>query len=117
MKNEVIAKITHEADRAIRARMGQNIPPWDRHEAGLKTEWRAKIGALKGSDSITPQMRHESWVQDMIKAGWVQGDKVDHDKKTHLSICAYKDLPEQVHLLDEVFVAIVDTCVEINRNE
>ena len=110
MKNEVIAKITHAVDRIIRASMGQTILPWDRHEAGLKTEWRAKIGALKGSDSITPQMRHESWAQDMIKAGWVQGDKVDHDKKTHPSICSYEDLPEQVHLLDEVFVAIVEVC-------
>ena len=115
MKNEQIARITHEADRIIRASMGQVLSGWDRHEAGLKTEWRAKVGSLKGSDRITPQMRHDLWIQDMITAGWTQGTSVDSEKKTHPSICSYEDLPEQVHLLDDVFVILVETCIEIGK--
>ena len=113
MKNEQIARLTYEADRAIRARMGQTLPEWGKHEASLKTEWRSKVASFKKKDGITPRSRHESWVKDMITAGWVQGQKIDHDKKTHPAICPYDNLPEEVHLLDDVFVTIIETCVEI----
>ena len=114
MKNEEIAKITHEADRAIRSSMGQEVPGWDRLEATLKSSWRSKIGAFKGPDGITPMMSHESWVRDMISAGWTQGGN-DSDAKTHPSICPYGDLPDQVHLLDGVFAALVSACVELSK--
>lgn len=115
MKNEQIARLTYEADRAIRARMGQTLPEWGKHEASLKTEWRSKVAALKGSDNITPQTRHTSWVTDMITAGWIQGPAIDHDTKTHPAICDYDALPEEVHLLDDVFVTLIETCVQITK--
>ncbi len=115
MKNEEISRLTYEADRAIRARMGQVLPEWGKQEATLKTEWRAKVAALKGSDNITPRTRHESWVNDMISAGWVQGTVIDHNTKAHPAICDYDALPEEVHLLDDVFVVLVETCVDITK--
>ncbi len=115
MKNEEIARITHEADRAIRSSMGQEILGWDRLDATLKSSWRSKVASLRGSDKITPKLRHELWVKDMIESGWSLGTAVDHDNKTHPSICSYENLPDEVHLLDNVFVAIVDTCTSIGR--
>ncbi len=120
MKNEQIARLTYEADRAIRARMGQTLPEWGKHEASLKGEWRSKVASLRCKDVraiITPRVRHETWVKDMFEAGWVQGQKIDHDKKTHPAICPYDNLPEEVHLLDDVFVALVETCTEDNQAE
>ncbi len=116
MKNDEIARITHEVDRAIRSNMGQEIPGWDRLEATLKSTWRSKVAAIKGPDGITPMMRHESWVKDMVAAGWKKDATVDHDKKTHPAICPYADLSDQVHLLDGVFIALVSTCAEISRD-
>ncbi len=116
MKNEEISRLTYEVDRAVRGQMGQTSPPWARQEASLKTEWRSKVASLKGNEGITPQTRHDDWVKDMITAGWKQGSVVDHDKKTHPSICQYGNLPDQVHLLDELFVAAVETCIEIGKD-
>lgn len=116
MKNEEIARLTYETDRAIRTHMGQTLPEWGRQEASLKTEWRSKVASLKGSNAITPRTRHESWVKDMVTTGWVQGSTVDHGKSTHPAICPYDDLPDEVHLLDNVFVTLIETCVEITTN-
>lgn len=115
MKNESIARVTHEADRAIRASMGQEVPGWDRLEATLKVEWRSKIAAMKSADAITPKTRHESWMNDMVAAGWTQGGN-DPNVKTHPAICSYEDLPEQVHLLDNVLVALVEVCTELGKD-
>ncbi len=116
MKIEQISRLTHEADRAIRSSMGQEILGWDRLEATLKLGWRSKVAAFKGPDGITPMMRHESWVSDMTAAGWTLDAVTDGDKKTHPAICPYGDLPDQVHLLDGVFIALINACSEINKN-
>lgn len=116
MKNEQIAKIIYEADRAIRSSMGQEVPGWGKLEATLKSGWRSKVAAFKGPDGITPMMRHESWMKDMTAVGWTQDAVIDHDKKTHPAICPYGDLPDQVHLLDGVFITLINTCVEIGKD-
>ena len=114
MKNEQIASISYAVDRAIRSHLGQELPEWSKQEALYKQDWRSKVATLRGKDKITPQVRHETWVQDMVTAGWKQGKIVDSDAKEHPSICAYDILPTEVHLLDGAFSAVGEAASEIS---
>lgn len=112
MKTEDIARVCHEANRALCISMGDNSQvQWD--EA---PEWQRE-SAIKGvafrvaNQTSTPKDQHESWVAQKIANGWIYGPVKDAQAKTHPCIAPYDQLPIAQQLKDKMFVSIVDTCL------
>jgi hypothetical protein len=55
----------------------------------------------------TPEDNHNAWIERMQSNGWVYGDVVDEEKKTHPALCDYNLVPELYKANDVIFLAIV----------
>lgn len=110
---DIIARICHEANRAICEAAGDHSQkPWDEAE-----DWQ-RDSALKGvifaieNPEAPPEAQHNAWMADKIADGWVYGETKDTDARTHPCIVAYSDLPFEQRVKDHVFKAIVKTTVK-----
>lgn len=110
MEIERIAKLCHEANRAICEAAGDDSQvPWD--NAADWQQQSAIIGVRFRLDNhdATPDAQHEAWCQDKRENGWVYGEKKDPEAKTHPCLIPYAQLPFEQRVKDHVFQAIVDT--------
>jgi hypothetical protein len=56
----------------------------------------------------TAQMNHNNWLARMTRDGWVYGEKLDEELKTHPALVAYEFVPELYKANDIIFLAIVN---------
>ena len=103
-----VARICHEANRAICQSMGDySQPTWK--EA---PEWQVE-STLSGIQNIldgkiaSPQDAHNSWANHKLEQGWTYGPVKDPVAKTHPLLIPYKDLSPMDKVKDAVFFAIV----------
>lgn len=111
MKVEDIARVTHEANRAIQIATGDPAvsPHWE--EA---PEWQrnsAVDGVEKALAGATPEQLHESWCDFKRADGWVHGPVKNEALRTHPCLVPYAELPEDQRAKDAVFAAIVTALV------
>lgn len=111
MNPEDIARVCHEANRALQIIQCQNgfgIPvasPWDDFAeqagviAGVKTE-------LEHPEYAAADM-HEAWCEFKRAEGWVYGPVKNADAKTHPCLVPYHELPVEQRIKDHLFSAIV----------
>ena len=107
---ESIARICHEANRALQEAAGEDqvSPPWDdAPEYQRESSMEGVRTALAGA---TPEDLHEAWRTAREAAGWTHGTEKDEGKKTHPCLVDYDDLPAEQQLKDQVFAAIVAAC-------
>ena len=102
-----IARICHEANRAIQIATGDPAvsPQWDD-----APEWQRESaieGVQKAIEGATPEQLHLSWVAFKVNDGWCYGHKKDAGAKTHPCIVDYDELPDDQKAKDAVFSAIV----------
>jgi len=107
MQVNEIARVTHEANRALQIIQGDPAPSphWDD-----APEWQtssALEGVTHAIDGMTPEQMHESWCEFKRADGWIFGDVKDVDSKTHPCLVPYADLPVDQQLKDHLFSAIV----------
>lgn len=103
-----IARVTHEANRALQIIQGDPAPspPWH-----MAPDWQRESavdgvrGALLGR---TPQEAHQGWMDHKIAAGWVYGPTKSEAAMTHPCLVPYDDLPEDQKVKDHLFLAVVD---------
>jgi hypothetical protein len=102
-----IARVTHEANRALQIIQGDPAPspPWD--EA---PEWQ-RASAIDGVNNAlagaTPQESHEGWLRFKEDDGWTYGEVKDEAAKTHPCLLPYDQLPADQKIKDDLFLAIV----------
>ena len=107
MTETEIARVTHEANRALQIIQGDpapspswdDAPTWQRASAVQGVE-----GALAGA---TPEQSHAGWLKFKTDAGWQYGPTKDEAALTHPCIVPYAELPEDQKLKDHLFTAIV----------
>lgn len=111
MKAEDIARVCHEANRALQITQADPAvsPSWD--EA---PEWQtasAVEGVEKALAGATPEQLHQSWCEFKLNDGWVYGETKDADAMppTHPCLVEYAELPADQRLKDDLFRAIVST--------
>ena len=102
-----IARVCHEANRAVQLATGErNISPhWE-----LAPEWQrasAVEGVEKALAGFTAEQLHESWCQFKVSGGWVFGPIKDDVALTHPCLVPYADLPAEQKSKDVLFRAIV----------
>lgn len=107
-----IARVTHEANRAYCATLGDfsqvawdDAPQWQRDSA--------LVGVQKiASGEITrPEQSHESWLAQKVADGWVYGPVKDPAKKEHHCMVPYSDLPPEQQAKDALFFAVATSLV------
>lgn len=104
-----IAKIVHEANRALCETQGdysqpkwEDAPDWQRESALAGVEHATDLDA-------GPEDSHNSWLMAKKADGWVYGSVKDPDKKQHPCMVPYKDLPSEQQIKDSLFLAISRT--------
>jgi hypothetical protein len=105
--NEQIARICHEANRAMQIIQGDPAPspPWDDAEEWQRTS--AIEGVQQAIAGLSPADLHEQWCEFKRSTGWAFGPVKDAAAKTHPCLVAYADLDQGQKDKDAVFVAIV----------
>jgi hypothetical protein len=105
---EEIARVCHEANRAVQTLLGDpapspawdDAPDWQRESAvaGVRE-------ALVGAD---PAGLHEAWCAAKRANGWTYGPVKDPAARTHPCLVPYAELPEGERIKDRLFMAVVD---------
>lgn len=108
MRIEDIARVTHEANRAVQEITGDPVvsPEW-----GAAPEWQrasAYDGVQAALNGATPEELHQNWCSYKTSEGWVYGEAKDEQAKTHPCLVPYVDLPAEQRVKDYVFGAIVN---------
>lgn len=108
MKNEQIAAVCHEANRAYCLALGDtNQVSWD-----CAPEWQ-KTSAIRGvqlhldNPGAGPSASHKSWLAEKVATGWVYGEVKDPEARTHPCVVPFDELPEAQQKKDVLFTAIV----------
>lgn len=107
MKIESIARVCHEANRALQIETGDPAvsPPWDEAPEWQRTS--AVEGVQHAIDGATPEELHEEWVAAKVRDGWRYGEVKDAEAKTHPCIADYETLPAEQRAKDDLFQGIV----------
>lgn len=108
LTDEQIARVTHEANRAYCAALGDlSQPAWD--EA---PEWQ-RASALNGvrlhrtKPGASARDSHDSWYAEKLAAGWRFGPVKDPVNKEHPCMVPYEDLPLEQQRKDDLFRSTV----------
>ena len=110
--NEEIARVCHEANRAMQIiQMDPTVPvisvPWDLlDEETRQSAVDGVTNIITGSVS-TPEESHESWCKFKTEHGWELGPAKDEVLKQHPCLVPYGELPVEQQDKDHLFFAIV----------
>lgn len=105
---EAIAKVCHEANRALCAALGDDSQkPW-----AEAADWQRE-SAIKGvqfamdNPDADPSAQHAAWCRDKLAAGWAYGPEKNEAMRQHPCLVAYDLLPVGQKAKDHIFRAIV----------
>lgn len=108
MKNEDVARICHEANRAYCASIGddsqlswEDAPEWQKNSA------IAGVVYHRENPTAGPSGSHENWLAVKRAEGWVYGETKNPELKQHPCMVDYNDLPLEQRRKDYIFTAIV----------
>lgn len=107
MKQEEIARVCHEVNRAYCEALGdfsqpswENAPDWQKESAMLGVELH--LPGIAG-----PEESHVSWLDQKVRDGWKYGPIKDPDKKEHPCCVPFVELPVEQQAKDFIFRAVV----------
>lgn len=108
LTKEAVAKICHEANRALCTGLGDfSQPTWEG-----APEWQ-KQSAITGvqfnldNPDAPASASHDSWLEEKRKDGWKYGPIKLPDHKEHPCFIPYEGLPLDQQVKDHLFKAIV----------
>ena len=109
MHNVQIARVVHEANRALQVEQADPTisvgPSWD--DLDLETRLSAEQGVHGVISGNSPEESHADWCLFKLKHGWTYGLVKDAEAKTHPCLVPYAALSAHQRVKDELFVAIV----------
>lgn len=104
---EAVAKICHEANRALCAALGdlsqpawEDAPEWQKQSARNGVEFHVMNNA-------PPSASHDNWLKEKTEQGWKYGPVKDAEKKEHPCFVPYAHLPGTQKAKDHLFRGIV----------
>lgn len=107
MDQLAIARVCHEANRALQVELGEdNVSPhWE--EAPAWQRESAIEGVAKAIAGASPIELHESWCDAKLRDGWRYSPVKSEDARTHPCLVDYAELPAEQQLKDDLFSVIV----------
>jgi hypothetical protein len=109
MKAEEVARVCHEANRALTYIL-QDVPvqsDWDLVDIDMRTSSIKGVQFALDNPDVTAEQMHEQWCKERREAGWVYGETKDSVAKTHPALKPFSELHDGVKRKDAVFRAIV----------
>lgn len=107
MTDEQIARVTHEANRALCAAQGDfSQPAWDDAPEWQRESAIAGVRMARENPFAHPIDFHASWSEQKIADGWRHGAVKDAEAKTHPCLVSYEDLPEEQRRKDHLFSGV-----------
>jgi hypothetical protein len=101
---EQIASITHAANRAYRACIGEEPgPAWSDLSP---QEQHVIMAGVEKAPTHSPLALHDDWVTAKLEAGWVYGEEHNVEARTHPNLRPYDELPEAQRRKDNLFRGI-----------
>jgi len=117
MKNEQIAKVAHEVNRAYCQSVGdytqpkwEDAPKWQIASALAGVELHIRDPNAGVEDS------HVSWMNQKLADGWKYGVLKDEDRKTHPCIVPYNKLSVEQQTKDYIFRQVVHSMVALESS-
>jgi len=108
MKQEEIARVAHEVNRAYCQALGddsqvswEDAPQWQKESALLGVKLHLEY-PLSG-----PEASHESWMNQKIAEGWTWGPIKYPEAKQHPCIVPFHALPAEQRAKDFIFRGVV----------
>jgi hypothetical protein len=102
-----VARICHEANRALCAGLGDHSQkPWDD-----APEWQ-RTSAVNGvkfnleHPDAPPSASHDSWLAEKYAHGWKFGPIKDAELREHPCCVPYEELPKDQQVKDHLFKSI-----------
>lgn len=106
-----IARVVHEANRALQVEQGDPSipvsPPWDETDPETRRSAVEGVQQILNNPDTTPEQSHEGWTRFKIENGWTLGPVKDEATKQHPLLIPYAELPESQRVKDALFGAIV----------
>ena len=107
MKIEDIAKICHEANKALCEVQGDfSQAQWAQSPGWQKGSAVAGVQHVIDNPDSTPEDSHKSWLKMKEAEGWTYGETKNPEHKRHPCMLPYEDLPETQKVKDELFLSI-----------
>lgn len=101
MEAEQIARVVHEANRALQTEQADPTIP-------VSPARRSAVEGVRGVlNGASAEESHEGWTRFKVEHGWTLGPVKDEEKKEHPLLVPYDELPEAQRLKDSLFGAIV----------
>jgi hypothetical protein len=112
MEHTDIARVCHEANRALQVIQGDPTipvgPSWDDLDEETR---RSAVSGVHGILDLgnTPEQSHAGWMDFKIANGWVYGPVKDDELKTHPLLVPYSRLSSAARSKDALFHNICHT--------
>jgi RyR domain len=102
-----IARIAHEANRAVQAADGDDMPslPWMWEPRSLRASTIAGVRRILAG--ITPEQNHGMWCAYKRAQGWSYGPEKDGELRLHPCLVPWEDLPARERAKARLFCAVV----------
>lgn len=108
---EFAARVAHEALRVCRLQFDDaSMCSWDSSSELQRDVSRTYVDRMLLG--ISAKTQHANWRDDRLAAGWKRGPAVDQERKEHPFLCAYKDLPFEQRLKDDMFVRVAQSVID-----
>lgn len=108
MKQEEIARVAHEVNKAYCESLGdfsqdtwENAPQWQRDSAMLG------VNLHTNNPNAGPQASHESWMKQKLEEGWKYGSVKNPTLKEHPCMVPFSELPPAQQAKDYIFRSVV----------
>ena len=103
-----IAKVCHEANRALCAGLGDNSQlPWEESPAWQRDSAINGVEFNLANPDAPASASHDSWLAQKRAEGWTYGPVKDPEKKEHPCFVTYESLPAEQQAKDHLFKAVV----------
>lgn len=107
---EQVAEICHEANRAYSKSIGEEPKAsWGDSSDAIKKSAIDGVLYRWANPEVSPADMHNNWLAFKQEQGYVYGEKIDNEAKTHPCIVEYSELPEEQKIKDSLFISIVST--------
>ncbi len=114
LTNNEIAKLAHEANRALFRAFGDDSqPPWSDAPGWQKKSALNGVVFVRKNPNAPPSWSHENWLKEKKADGWTYGDVKDPDNKRHPCMVPFAELPPHQKAKDFLFLGIVKAALEI----
>lgn len=109
MKVEDIAKVCHEACRALTSITKYKPPPpgWEFCEEEMRQSCIKGVAMVLANPDVSPQQLHEAWCKERLTNGWRFGEVFEPSLKIHPALRPWEDLPLAQRKTDDLFRAVV----------